>query len=127
MVSSDGAKRSSTTKQRKNRLSYLPWGISLLLAVYLFSFLISTFFKQETYVIDDLKNLKIFRHKRDISFSPVIYSQNSTFNATPTPTESTTVKEGGDGIYPPDVFDREKRRQGNSVEINAGFTDETVT
>ena len=104
--------RTSNNNPRKRRTGCLPWGITLILTVYLSGFLITKFAKKDlnSNFDDDLNNLKIFRHKRDTSFTQIIYSQNETFNATTVPPQTTTGKKNG--IYPPDVFDREKRRNG---------------
>jgi len=106
--------RTSNLSQRKRRLSYLPWGITVILVVYLTGFMIAKSAKKDfsSNSPDNSHTFKIVRHKREILFTQIINLQNATINATTTPLPKSTGEKKNNGIYPPDVFDREKRRNG---------------
>ena len=116
-MASVAVRRTLSNHQRRNRYNYLPWGITVILIVYLTLFFIASFATKDTNLnfIDDVNTLKSIRHKRDTGFSNIIHAENETLNATDLPSDSkSTTKDENQGIYPPDVFDLEKRRQGKA-------------
>ena len=83
----------------------MPWGIMVIISVYFCAYLLTNLHKNGAAI--DLNQ----RHKRDTD--KYDFSKNITLNLTTHPNKSESEESQDQGIYPPDVFDLEKRRQGN--------------